>query len=225
MEEKSENSIERSLNSGVIGPLNFSKESSISIKEQLFPSSVQIPCLFCSKTFTFYTEKHDYLAHLYLNHRSIIGDEDQVAIFHEYLILWHQILTDEKQLLDGYCFTLVMNQLPDGKPSKDEKYYLLCDVSQKDSQIRQQLQRKQLELVLSQHQFERTDNSFKRDCLFCRNVVETTRYAFIEHLFSKHFLQLGKAENLGIIKKLHLYYLLFDYICFCFCFCFVFSFH
>lgn len=111
-------------------------------------------------------------------------------------------MKDEKQQLDEFAFTLVMDQLPDGKPSKDEKYYLLCDVLQRDSQLRQQLQKKRLQLILSQHQFERTDNSFARDCLFCRDVIKTTRYAFIEHLFSKHFLLLGKAENLVFIDDL-----------------------
>lgn len=195
MERKSEEN-------GVIGPLNFSKEGHISVKDQLYPSKVQVPCLFCGKTFTFYNEKHEYLAHLYLNHRLIIADEEQIAIFHEYLIQWHQILKDEKQQVNEFAFTMVMDQLPDGKPSKDEKYYLLCDVLQRDSQMRQQLQKKRLELVLSQHQFERTDSSFERDCLFCRDVIKTTRCAFIEHLFGKHFLQLGKAENLVFIDDL-----------------------
>lgn len=188
--------------SGIIGPLNFSKESFISVKEQLYPSAVQVPCLLCSKTFTFYSEKHDYLAHLYLNHRLIIGDEDQVAIFHEYLSQWHKIFMDEKQPLDKFCTTLLMNQLPDGKPSKDEKYYLLCDVSQKDLLIRQKLQKQRLDLVLAQHQFERTDHSFERDCLFCRDVLKPTRYAYIEHMFSKHFFQVGKAANLVFISDL-----------------------
>lgn len=202
MEQKTEESLDTSVNLGIIGPLNFSKDDQISIKQHLHPEAVEVPCLFCSKTFTFYSEKHEYLAHLYLNHRLIIGDEQQIAIFHEYLIQWHQILKDEKQQSNGVFFTMVMDTLPDGKPSKDEKYYLLCDVLQRDAQIRQQLQKKRLELVLSQHQFERTDTSFERDCLFCRDVIKTTRYAFIEHLFSKHFLQLGKAENLVFIDDL-----------------------
>lgn len=202
MERKIGNIIETNLSSGVIGPLHFSKVSDVSVKEQLYPTTVQLPCLFCSKTFTFYSEKHDYLAHLYLNHRLIIGDEDQVAIFHEYLTHWHQIFTNEEQPLKNFCTTLIMDQLPDGQPSKGEKYYLLCEVSPQDSLIRQNLQRRRLDLILTQHQFERTDKSFERDCVFCRDVIKPTRCAFIEHIFNKHFLQLGKAENLVFIDDL-----------------------
>lgn len=83
MEQKGEESIDTNL--GVIGPLNFSKDDHVSVKDQLYPA-VQVPCLFCDKTFIFYNEKHEYLAHLYLNHRLIIGDEEQVIIFGECLV-------------------------------------------------------------------------------------------------------------------------------------------
>lgn len=202
MEGQGDNFINTSLKSGVIGPLRFSKDGNVSLKEQLYPSAIQVPCLFCSKTFTFYSERHDYLAHLYLSHRLIIGDEDQVAIFHEYLTLWHKIFTDEKQSLEKFCSTIFMNQLPDGKPAKNEKYYLLCDVSQKDFEIRQQLKKKRLDLALAQHKYERADDSFERDCLFCRDVIKTTRSTFIEHMFNKHFLKLGMPENLVFIDNL-----------------------
>lgn len=203
MEEFCEKSVVTSSNSRVIGPLRFSNYKDISALEQLYPSSIQVSCLFCSKIFTFYSEKHDYLAHLYLNHRLIIGDEDKIAIFHEYLTRWHQIFLNEKQSLTEFCSTLLMNQFPDGKPSKsDEKYYLLCDVAPKDAEIRQHLQTKRLDLILAQHQYERTDYTFERGCLFCRNIIKPTRYAFIEHLFSKHYLQLGKADKLVFIDTL-----------------------
>lgn len=45
-------------------------------------------------------------------------------------------------------------------------------------------------------------DSYERNCLFCRDVVKCTRRNFIEHLFSKHFLQLGKPDNLVFIDQL-----------------------
>lgn len=71
-----------------------------------------------------------------------------------------------------------------------------------DNEIRQKLRKKRLELALAQHQFERTDNKFERSCLFCRDVPGSTRRLYIEHLFSKHFMQLGKPENLVFIDEL-----------------------
>lgn len=186
---------------GVFGPLSFSNQSAPSqpIFQQLFPT-VDVLCLFCDKLFKFYQEKNDYLAHLYLEHRLIIGDEEQIAIFHEYLSYWREIFS--KCSKDHICTSMIMDQLPDGTPSKNEQYFLLCDVTPQDFETRQNLQLKQLELALAQHQFERIDSSIEKNCLFCRDVIKSTRYHYVEHLFSKHFLQLGKAENLVFIDEL-----------------------
>lgn len=193
MSEKSE---------GVVGPLNFSEKFGVSIRDQLYPVLKQLPCLFCDKSFEFYTEKQDYLTHLYLKHRLIIGDEDEVAIFHEYLAYWRDIFGGGDSKIAEFCTTMVMDQLPDGTPSKNEKYYLLCDVLPQDYELRQKLRKKCLELALEQHQSERIDQNYERNCLFCRDVIKPTRSTFIEHLFGKHFLQLGKPENLVFIDEL-----------------------
>ena len=98
---------------------------------------------------------------------------------------------------------MLWKQKPDGtKTEEDEKYYLLSDVLPKDKQIREDLEKKLIERVLRRHQFERTDKSFVRGCLYCRSEVEPTRYQFVEHLYTKHFLQLGKPENLVFIDEL-----------------------
>ncbi|XP_031637808.1 zinc finger protein 277 [Contarinia nasturtii] len=187
---------------GVFGPLNFTECLGVSFQEQLYPSSFSLPCLFCNKLFTLYTEKSEYLTHLYLEHRLIIGDEDDVAILHDYLTYWREVFVGDDKKIGEFCTTIIMDQLPSGKPSKNEKYFLLCDVTPQDNEIRQKLRRKRLELALAQHQFERKDNTFERNCLFCRDIIKSTRKQFIEHLFSKHFMQLGKPENLVFIDEL-----------------------
>jgi C2H2 type zinc-finger (2 copies) len=104
---------------------------------------------------------------------------------------------------EEYCTTMLWKQKPDGtKTEEDEKYYLLSDVLPKDKQIRDEIQKKTIETVLARHQFERMDSNYLRGCLYCRSEVEPTRYQFVEHLFSKHFLQLGKPENLIFIDEL-----------------------
>lgn len=104
--------------------------------------------------------------------------------------------------MEEYCTTMLLNHLPDGTPAIDEKYYLLSDVLPQDYELRKNLHLKRLEQVLAQHQFERTDQTFKRECLHCRDVITPTRASFIEHLFAKHFVQLGKSENLVFIDEL-----------------------
>lgn len=190
--------------STIIGPLNFSSDpvSAPQTANLVINPVVDVQCLLCDNVYSFYAKKDDYLSHLYLEHRLIIGDEEDVAIFHEYLTFWRSKIDGDSTKLPEYCTTLLMDQLPDGTPAKDEKYYLLCDVLPVDYELRRKLHVKRLEFVLVQHQYERTDTTYERNCLYCREVVQSTRADFLEHLFSKHFLQLGKSENLVFIDEL-----------------------
>lgn len=190
--------------STIIGPLNFSTDpaSATQTVKSIINPVIDVSCLLCDNVYTFYAKKDDYLSHLYLEHRLIIGDEEDVAIFHEYLIFWRSKIDGDPTKLAEYCTTLLMDQLPDGTPSKDEKYYLLCDVLPTDNELRRKLYVKRLEAVLAQHQSERTDTTYERNCLYCRDIVRSTRADFLEHLFSKHFLQLGKSQNLVFIDEL-----------------------
>lgn len=197
-------SYDADVKSTIIGPLNFSTDlvSATQSAKSIINPIVDVQCLLCDNVYTFYTKKDDYLSHLYLEHRLIIGDEEDVAIFHEYLTFWRGKINGDPSKLPEYCTTLLMDQLPDGTPSKDEKYFLLCDVLPADNELRRKLNVKRLEAVLVQHQYERTDTTYERNCLYCRDVVRSTRADFLEHLFSKHFLQLGKSENLVFIDDL-----------------------
>lgn len=108
----------------------------------------------------------------------------------------------EPDNLKEYCTTLLLNQLPDGSPGVNEKYYLLSDDLKEDYVKRKELHMKRLDMVLAQHQFERSDRTFERSCLYCRDVLKPSRSTLIEHLFNKHFLQLGKSEHLVFIEEL-----------------------
>lgn len=98
---------------------------------------------------------------------------------------------------------MLWKQLPDGtKTDHDEKYYLLSDVLLKDRQIRNDIQIEWIQSALSRHQFERTDKNFTKGCLFCRDNIESTRSKYIEHLYTKHFFNLGRFESLVFIDEL-----------------------
>ncbi|XP_061402307.1 zinc finger protein 277 [Musca vetustissima] len=159
-----------------------------------------VPCVKCEKVFKFPTSQDDYLAHLFLAHRLVIADVADIALLEEYLKFWRKEF--ENHPLEEYCTTMLLDQLPDGTPAKNEKYYLLSDVLPKDFELRANLKKQRLEKALAQHQFELTDRTFSRECLYCRDVITGLRSSFLEHLFTKHFLQLGKPENLIYIDEL-----------------------
>lgn len=98
---------------------------------------------------------------------------------------------------------MLWKQLPDGtKTEHDEKYYLLSDVIMKDKKIRQDIQIQWIQDALSRHQFERVDKNFTKGCLFCRDKIESTRFHYVDHLYSKHFFNLGRFETLVYIDEL-----------------------
>ncbi|KAJ6647420.1 Zinc finger protein [Pseudolycoriella hygida] len=186
--------------STIIGPLNFSECSKTSSQSE----ERDVTCLLCSKIFTFLHEKDLYLAHLFLSHKIVISDEKIIPFLDEYLVYWRNKFQDKNisDPLSEYCTTLLLNHLPDGTPAVNEKYYLLSDVLPEDYELRNKLHQKRLEQVVSQYQFERSDQTFKRECLHCREVITPTRANFIEHLYVKHFVLLGKVENLVFIDEL-----------------------
>lgn len=73
-------------NSTIVGPLNFSE----SLKQSSRVRDKEIPCLSCSKLFSFPVEKDLYLAHLFLTHKIVISDEQHIALLDEYLDHWHK---------------------------------------------------------------------------------------------------------------------------------------
>ncbi|XP_053964525.1 zinc finger protein 277 [Anastrepha ludens] len=186
------------LDHEVLPALSFSQKATQPYESNLDPTEIQ--CVQCSDVYEFQTAKDDYLAHLFMEHRLVIADVEDIALLDEYLKYWQKELTGHK--LEEYCTTMLLDQLPDGTPAKNERYYLLSDILPKDYELRHNLQQKRLARVLAQHQFERTDRSFTKECLYCRDVITGLRSDFLEHLFNKHFLQLGKPENLVYIDEL-----------------------
>lgn len=186
----------------IVGPLNFSLDNSVvSIPEMLFPKAREISCLLCDLIFKLNTEKHSFLKHLFTKHRFIIGDEDQIELFHEYVMHWREIFEGDESKISEFCTIIIMDQLPDGTEEKNVPYYLLCDVSTTDYEIRHKLRSKQIDLVLAMHKFERSDEKFEKNCLFCRDVIKSTRHFYIRHLYTKHFLQLGKPGRSQIWQR------------------------
>lgn len=187
----------------VVGPLNFSKDEAGSAPAtRLCAQDDRVRCIFCEEIYNLRLDegRNLYLAHLFVTHRLVIADVGEVDCLASYSGFWREKFAVEP--VEKYCSAMLLNQLPDGTPAKDEKYFMLSDIEPLDYELRQRLKREMMELVLARHQFERTDRSFNRGCLYCRDLLAETRAEFIEHLYTKHFLLLGKAENLVFVDEL-----------------------
>lgn len=191
-----ENSPEANNKSSILPVLTFQTTTT----QQNKSDNSNIPCLKCDKKFAFPQQQDDYLAHLFLAHRLVIADVNEIALLEEYLKYWEKDFKQHE--LEEFCTTMLLDQMPDGTPAKNEKYYLLSDILPKDYELRTKLKKERLEKALAQHQFELTDRNFSRECLYCRDVITGLRSLYLEHLFNKHFLQLGKPENLIYIDEL-----------------------
>lgn len=145
--------------------------------------------------------------------------------YSSYIHYWGVKFKEEP--ITTFCTTILMDCTPDGKPSKNEVYYLLSDCISEDRTLRDELHRARLvrsvekkwsfheigtkfvppnfsvkELVLSQQAQERSDTNFKRGCIFCRTEFTGLRSDYLKHLSQKHNVQLGKPENLVFIDQL-----------------------
>lgn len=98
-ETKSKENCAKEKNNTKICNNSSSSSSSSNNKNLVF----DISCILCDKIFKFNIEKDLYLAHLYLQHRLVIGDVDDIAILDEYLIYWRKELQSKIII---YCYLL-----------------------------------------------------------------------------------------------------------------------
>ncbi|KYQ48437.1 hypothetical protein ALC60_12493 [Trachymyrmex zeteki] len=156
-------------------------------------------CLVCDCTFVLPTNEMDLLTHLFKVHRLVIADVWKIANLRSYVHYWSTKFKEAP--LTTYCSTVLMDCTPDGQPSKNEHYFLLSDCLSEDKTLRDEIHRAKLEWILAQQEAERADTSFKRGCIFCRTEICGSRAAYIEHLYQKHNLYLGKPGNLVFVDE------------------------
>ncbi|XP_015124500.1 zinc finger protein 277 isoform X2 [Diachasma alloeum] len=157
-------------------------------------------CLLCNSTFILPTNKEQFLKHLFERHRLIIGDVLKIASLRSYVNHWRVKFSEAT--LTEFCTTLLMNCTPDGKPSKNEVYFLLSDCLPEEKALRDEIHRSRLELGLAQQTHERNDMDFQRRCMFCKTEFSGLRSNYLKHLSDKHNLQLGNVENLVFVDEL-----------------------
>ncbi|XP_033251764.1 zinc finger protein 277-like [Drosophila miranda] len=159
-----------------------------------------VKCLKCDKVYIFPADKDDCMAHLYLEHRLVIADVEDIALLEDYLQYWEKEFHSHE--FEQYCTTMFLGQLPDGTYARNEKYYLLCDILPQDYELRKRLREERLKTALERHHFELTDRNFSKECHFCRTVIKGLRADYLDHLFDKHFLLVGKPEKMVYVDEL-----------------------
>ncbi|XP_075980581.1 zinc finger protein 277 [Anticarsia gemmatalis] len=181
------------------GPLTLHqrKENPSIFKSQ---EASECGCVLCDETFSLPVSEQSLLTHLYMEHRLVIADVNQIADLKEYLRYWGFRFKDHN--LPYFCTTLLLDNKPDGTKSKNEEYFLLSDVLPEDKELRTNLQQSRLEKLLQRHQFEREDTNFVKECLFCRQKTTTTRAHYLNHLYEKHNFHIAKPDNLIFIDEL-----------------------
>ncbi|KAL3234185.1 hypothetical protein MRX96_022622 [Rhipicephalus microplus] len=83
-----------------------------------------------------------------------------------------------------------------------ETFLLLSEKLPEDDAIRWKLRKSKLDDVLASQELERTDTSFRRTCLFCKQVFTGNRATLLNHMARDHNFSVGRPDNLVYVEEL-----------------------
>jgi len=160
-----------------------------------------LSCVLCDETFGTICQGQSvlFLQHLVTQHKFVIGKVEEVCKLPSYCLYWKKRFKEGK--LEDFCVVINTNTAPKDK-AVAEQYYMLSDVLPEDRLIREELKRKELEGALECQQQERTDSTFSRGCLFCRQTFEGNRTLLFSHMADDHGFNVGLPDN---IVHVHLF--------------------
>ncbi|XP_064605513.1 zinc finger protein 277-like isoform X2 [Liolophura sinensis] len=166
-------------------------------------SCLTCPCLLCDKKFDLSdsSDKNTCLEHLLTLHRLVIGEVELIADLKAYFRYWKERF--KGGLLSDFCTSLKIAEDKSAKTSGVNcgHYFLLCDVLPEDKDLRQFLQKQKLAKVLDQQERERNDDTFSKDCVFCRKNFSGRRADLINHMASQHDFNIGSPDNLVFVDE------------------------
>ncbi|XP_071454913.1 zinc finger protein 277, partial [Hetaerina americana] len=161
------------------------------------------PCIFCDEHFPLDEDGKDIalLQHMFFQHKLVVSDSQHIAGLSSYCNYWKARLSNNSPAEFFFGISVDPNSSTE---SMTGSYYLLSDQLPEDRTLREGLQKRRLEWVLQWQEWERTDESFSRMCLFCKEVFsgKGARAALLCHLSVNHNLQLGHPHNLIFIDVL-----------------------
>ncbi|CAG9770080.1 unnamed protein product [Ceutorhynchus assimilis] len=169
----------------MFGPLTFED-----LKYDIQFLDSETKCLLCEDSFNIRLRLDIFLSHIFDVHQCVIEDAQNIKNLPEYILYWRERLKKDP----------VEQIIPSVKVEvTGEQYFLFSSLLKEDQNLRHKLN---LDYVMKVHEFERTDSSFIRQCLFCKLQYEGSRQGYLEHLAEQHNLQLGNPQNLVFIEEL-----------------------
>ncbi|XP_043671219.1 uncharacterized protein LOC122630610 isoform X2 [Vespula pensylvanica] len=173
-------------------------------------------CLFCENSFILPTNEKDFLTHLFKEHRVVIADVWKIASLKSYIRYWSNRFKEHP--ITDFCTTILMDCTPDGKPSKDESYFLLSDCISEDKALRDEVYKvklknyryaKDIELSSESEDEELSwsdwnDESISIFCLFC-NHSDKDFSTILQHIKEQHNFDFKEAsKDLTFYQKVKL---------------------
>eukprot|EP00794_Sanderia_malayensis_P007448 gene7448-8270_t len=152
-------------------------------------------CLLCSKTFqaTENGQKNPILSHLLKDHKVVISDVQFIADFPCYISYWKKRLSEE-EFTNIFAVIKTNTGKSDKAPSED--YFLLSEFLPEDRVLRERLKEERIAGILKEQESERSNPSFNRKCLFCKQQFKVHRHLLFEHMIKEHGFNIGNPDNI-----------------------------
>ncbi|CAI9724399.1 finger 277-like [Octopus vulgaris] len=187
--------------SNAVDDTDDNKQDTLSVEDEASQSQTSedlCSCIFCTYTVNISQDKDSLLRHLIISHKLVVADVKLIANLKKYILYWKKRMKGHP--ITDFCSTIVLNS-KESDIGKRENYYLLSDVFPEDKYLRQYLQKKRLETALEVQQKERTDQTFSRDCLFCREHFLGNRSELFNHMAFDHGFNVGQPDNLVFVSE------------------------
>jgi len=184
----------------ILEALRLPEPSDISSPPRGPPEGVEVVCVFCDDVFLYPEQHQDLLRHHLTEHKFVIADVHLIGDFPAYLSYWKNKFRASP--VTAYCTTMraKVSSDPGNSEGNMEEFNFLSDIVLEDKELRRKLQMDRLEQVLAVQETERSDTTFSRGCLFCRQVFTHHKHLF-DHMAFDHNFSVGQPDNLVYVRK------------------------
>ncbi|KAL3234183.1 hypothetical protein MRX96_022622 [Rhipicephalus microplus] len=160
----------------------------------------EVVCVFCDISFLVDKSFQGLLSHLLTEHKLVVSNFTGVADPPRYFAYWKKRFREVSDIAD-VCVTMKTNSGDDDVGPR-ETFLLLSEKLPEDDAIRWKLRKSKLDDVLASQELERTDTSFRRTCLFCKQVFTGNRATLLNHMARDHNFSVGRPDNLVYVEEL-----------------------
>ncbi|XP_037577358.1 zinc finger protein 277-like isoform X1 [Dermacentor silvarum] len=163
--------------------------------------TTEVACIFCDIVFLVDKTSNfqNLLTHLLNAHKFVITDFTGVADPQGYFAYWKERFREIADIRE-VCVAVKTNS-GENDVGTSEFYFLLSDKLPEDDAIRRKLRKSKLDDVLASQELERSDTSFKRTCLFCKQIFTENRAALLNHMAHDHNFSVGRPDNLVYVEE------------------------